>query len=240
MPSMRDYLVVRTIWALMMITSLLPLSPLSHVLTPDEVYSCYFYAYWLGAFLLTILVIRVAMASLGRLLWSFPGLLALRRIGYRWFMGVGFLLITVVLYSLLSGLRSAQWSHLGGAFGLVELLAVASVLMVGIRAGLSPRSRMFGILAGLGMEPAAEVLIASFARHHMWTWSSLILQIVTDSTLILWIVYLLLPDHGGPLNEPSEAVLRWDQVARWATRERPGAKEDASSRTHQRHRLNAA
>ena len=240
LPAMRDYLLLRATWALLL-TGLLVNFP-SRML--GEIY---FYAYWAGAFLLAMLLLRVAIASLDRFLWSFPGLLALRRIGYRWFLIAGSLLTVPVLYALIYAIalhadREAGWwsMRLGGAVGLVEFLAVASVLTVGLRAGLSPRSRIFGILLGLAMEPAANVILTWFARYGLWTWNNLILQIVTDSTLILWIIYLLLPDRGGPLNEPSEAVLRWDQVARWATRHRAVSKEETSSKAHQRHGINSA
>ena len=240
MPSMRDYLVVRTIWALLMTSLLLTFpSRLMGVI--------YFYLFWAGTLLLGALLLRIGLAALDRFLWSFPGLLALRKIGYRWFLIVASLLTVPVLYALTYAIicqaqnRAGWWSgRLNSTVCLVEFLAIAIVTIIGIRAGLSLRSRMFGILAGLGVEPAAKVLLTWFSSGGIWTWSNLAGQIVTDSTLILWIVYLLLPDHGGPLNEPSEAVLRWDQVARWAMRERPGAKEDASSRTHQRHRVKAA
>jgi hypothetical protein len=218
MPAMRDYLLVRTVCVLLLDVILLKFS--THNI------ELYFFSFWAGWFLLAMLLMRVAMASLDRFLWSFRGLGALRAIGYRWFLIAALILTVPILITLASAIvhrtehAAGWWSlRLGGAVGLVEVLAVTSVLIVGLRAGLSPRSRVFGILVGLAMEPAADVVLPFFASYGLWTWNNLIRQIVTDSALTLWIVYLLLPDRRGPMNEPSERVLRWDQVARWVMRD---------------------
>jgi hypothetical protein len=230
LPAMRDYLIVRTPWAVIMVLLLaMRLSSVSNT-ELDALYACYFYGYWAGQFLLAILLIRVILAALDRILWSFPGLLALRRIGYRWFLVAASLVTMPVLYTLIIAFmnpadRAAlNWSRLGSAIGLVELLAAISVLTLGLKSGLSPRCRLFGILAGLSMEPAAELLFNWLQRLSLWTWSNLSYQIATDSTLILWIVYFLLPDRQGPMKEPSERMLRWDQAAQWIFRDRIAAK----------------
>lgn len=125
-----------------------------------------------------------------------------------------------------------NWSRLGSTIGLVEFLAAISVLILALKSGLSPRCRLFGILAGLSMEPAAELLFNWLQRLPLWTWSNLAYQIVTDSTLILWIVYLVLPDRQGPMKEPSERVLRWNQTAQWVFRNLlPADREEQHSAT---------
>ena len=219
LPAMRDYLVVRTLWAL----------PAYAILTfPRHVpQAAYFWMAWGGFLILLILLLRVAVASLDRFFWAFRGLRALRSVGLRWFVVVAMLLTIPIVLPLTGailhrqGIVAGRWSlRLGGAVGLVEFLAVTSVLVVGLRAGLSPRSRMFGILAGLAMEPAADVILTWFSGPGIWTWNNLIRQIVTDLALTLWIIYFLLPDRQGPMKEPSESVLRWDQVAQWIFRDR--------------------
>ena len=219
LPAMRDYLVVRTLWAL----------PAYAILTfPRHVpQAAYFWMAWGGFLILLILLLRVAVASLDRFFWAFRGLRALRSVGLRWFVVVAMLLTIPIVLPLTGailhrqGIVAGRWSlRLGGAVGLVEFLAVTSVLVAGLRAGLSPRSRMFGILAGLAMEPAADVILTWFSGPGIWTWNNLIRQIVTDLALTLWIIYFLLPDRQGPMKEPSERLLRWDQVARWVFRDR--------------------
>ena len=229
LPAMRDYLLVRALWA---VPTWVVLS--SAKLTGE----IYFWIAWAGILALLILLLRVTVASLDRFLWAFDGLRALRNIGSRWFIVAALLLTVPIVYSLAEAsfrghvVVAGHWSlTLAGAVGLVELLAVASVLVVGLWAGLSLRSRMFGILAGLAMEPAADFVLTWFSSYGIWTWNNLIRQIVTDLALTLWIVYFLLPDRQGPMREPSESVLKWDQVARWVFRDRlPSEASHADAR----------
>ena len=234
LPAMRDYLLVRGLWA---VPTWVVLS--SARLTGE----IYFWVAWAGILALLILLLRVTVASLDRFLWAFDGLRALRRIGSRWFIAAALLLTVPIVYSLAAAsfrgqvIVAGHWSlTLAGAVGLVEFLAVASVLVLGLWAGLSLRSRMFGILAGLAMEPAADFVLTWFSSYGIWTWNNLIRQIVTDLALTLWSVYFLLPDRQGPMKEPSESVLKWDQVARWVFRDRlPPGDAEARAQEEKQH-----
>jgi hypothetical protein len=223
LPAMRDYLIVRATWAVLIMAPLL--APPSQLQTDT-----YFYLFWAGSFLLAALLLRVALAALDRFLWAFPGLKSLRRIGFLWLLFVAALLTIPLVAALLGAIyyhRAAQGDllslRLNGAITLTEFLAATSVVAVGLRSGLPTRSRLFGILAGFALESGTLFLSSQLGSPRLWSWHNLIGQIATDSTLILWIVYLLLPDRQGPMNEPSERVLRWDQTARWIFRDRLAA-----------------
>jgi len=220
LPAVRDYFVARTVWAMVMISALLawPRYPAGDIYT---------FAYWSGSLLLAILLIRVAMAIRDRFLSEFPGLRMLCEIGFRWLLIAAVLLTAPMVVALVNahlyphGDSAAYWAaSVAGAVGLSEFLVIGSVLFVTLRAGLSLRSRTFGILLGLIMEPCAALILTWASGLGLWTRNNLVYQVVTDSTLILWILYLLLPDQQGPMKEPSESVLRWDQVARWIFRDR--------------------
>ena len=215
LPSMRDYLVARLILCLFDWGTLAgPRSvfPDATAWTP-----AYFCAWWCGSLVLAFLLFRVAGEALQVTLRPLAGLRTLSAIVWRWLLIVSLLLL--VPAALSSGaeiLRHDRTIHvlaLAGALALVELLPLAFVLIIGFRLRMSVQSRMFGVLAGLAIEPATTFLSVWFYSHRLWAWGNLLRQSATTATLVIWIVWFLLPVETMRFAALQGVLLRLDTVA---------------------------
>jgi hypothetical protein len=232
MRAMRDYLAVRLVSVLLAcIAFLLRSFP---AVGAEPVSWLYFWAYWISLPALVILLLRVTGATLLAMLRPFAGLSTLAAVIRRWLQAA---LLFLVLPTALVAVAAFRKSIAGilifrltNVLGMAQLIPLAAVIGVGTRFGLSPRTRHFGLLVGLSLEPATDLAIYWFPTVSFWSWDNLIRQIVTDCVLILWTVYFLRPEPDRALSPPSATLQRWDLLARKALPHRlPPVGEPESS-----------
>jgi hypothetical protein len=112
----------------------------------------------------------------------------------------------------------------------VQLVPVVFVMAAGFWRGLPRSSRLFAILLGLALEPACSLLTP-------WPWKrstslvsmgNLVHEIASCGVLALWCVFFLLPDCRKQLRSASAGMLRLDEMARMAMRQRRSAARTPS------------
>jgi len=180
----------------------------------------YFYVWFAGSFAMTWYLYRTSHESLAQLLGPFSGL---RRLGtglYAWLAFPAALLVlpaAVRIVLVLCGRISATVSldRFMTVYSFAQLLPVVVTLAVGLRLGLRAHHRLFGILLGLALEPAFDLVISLVGVRQVWGWQNFARQIVTDATLVLWMLYLSRRSSAAAPNaESSPTLQRWDVVAR--------------------------
>ena len=231
MRAMRDYLVVRLVSALIACIALLLRS--FPAVGAEQVNWLYFWAYWISLPALVILLLRVTGATLLEMLRPFAGLSTLAAVARRWLQAALLFLVLptalVAAAAFRKSLAGILIFRLTNALGMAQLIPVVAVIVVGTRFGLSPRTRHFGLLVGLSLEPATDLAIYWFPTVSFWSWDNLIRQIVTDCVLIRWTVYFLRPELDRTPSPPSATFQRWDLLARKALRLRLSPDEETES-----------
>lgn len=215
LPAMRDYLIARLVLCLIDLGTLAgPRSvfPAATAWTPR-----YFAVWWCGALVLAFFLFRVAGEALQLALRPLPGLRGLSKIAWRWLLVVSVLLLAAAATT--SGLAVAH-NHSGigvfsltSALALAELLPIGFALLLGFRLGMSVRSRLFGVLIGLAIEPAANILTVWFYNHSIWPWGNLLRQIAATLTLAIWTIWFLLPADTTRFAALRGVLVRFDTAA---------------------------
>jgi hypothetical protein len=232
LPAMRDYLIARLV---------LCVFDLGTLAGPHSVFPAvtswtaeYFFAWWCGSLVLAFLLFRVAGEALQITLRPLPGLRALNTIAWRWLLIASVLLLVPAAISsgmsILHTGRSVGPLSLSAALSLAELLPLAFALLMGFRLGLSLRSRLFGVLAGLAIEPAASFLTVWFYNHGIWAWGNLVRQSATTATLLIWTCWFLLPVETTRFAALRGMLVRLDAAAQTVLRRRTPAESPAPGR----------
>jgi len=190
--------------------------------TDHAFYRTYFYTFWTANTIETVLglvviysIFRMAMAPL-------KGLQSLGTIVFRW-VGCISLAVTFVaafrphyptgstyIFNFMMELRRTQ--------SVLTLCLLLFVCFAITPLGLSYRSRMFGVLLGLGIQANIYLIISVFQPHGkqvLYSTFNLVCGIVTCLTFALWTVYFVLPEPKRriitlPTTSP---FLRWNQIA---------------------------
>ena len=178
----------------------------------------YFGAYIASAILLLFICIEIFRSALA----SFPGLLKIGIVIFRWaivvslivtlssisFLHRGLLLIPDIAYALM---RSVS---------ILELCLLAFLCLTINALRLSVRDLSFGIALGFGLMASNEFVLASLIST-VSTHGSMItpLEFAYESLILIslgiWITYCALPERGRrPVMMPaSSAIYRWNEIA---------------------------
>ena len=182
-------------------------------------FGAYFFSYWAVYIASAALLFFICMEVFRSALSSFPGLMKIGVVVFRW----------AIVVSIIVALSSASFMHRGFlmipdiAFSLMRsvsvlelcLLAFLCLSMNALR--LSIRDLAFGIALGFGIMSANDFVSSSLMSAH----SSLTgpLQVAYESlvlvSILLWGAYSLLPQlHRKPVVMPvSSTVYRWNEIA---------------------------
>jgi len=188
----------------------------------NTVYVAYFYVYWISfavesllSLFLILSIFRLAMAPL-------EGLRTLGMLVFRWAAAISVALATAIGFSphespvsLLASILS-QLQQITGVITLCLLLFVCFAIKP---LGLTFRSRVFGVAAGLGVIASSNLIAAAWIAHkpllYSGTSGDLIISIGGVCGLLTWSAYFHLPEPKRriivlPTTSP---FLRWNQIS---------------------------
>lgn len=176
----------------------------------------YFGVYIAGAILLLFVCIEIFRSALA----SFPGLMRIGIVIFRW----------AILVSIIVTLSSVPFAHRGVmivqdiAYALMRsvsilelcLLAFLCLSMNALR--LTVRDLSFGIALGFGIMVSNEFVLASLFPAHsssLTTPLELAYEALILVSLAIWVVYCSLPQRSTkPVVMPaSSAIYRWNEIA---------------------------
>lgn len=219
--AMGAYLIFRLVWIFLL--DAVYFGPSSLPLSRSTRYAIYFYLWWIGEIALFGLLLRAGGECLRETLKGLSGILRFVQVSYRWLILAMLLMILPLAVTIDPfGPEGTKLFRLVSAISLAELLVLVFVAAVCLKIGGSARSRVFGILLGLSLEPLVDVINSWFYAlgHSLLNWNNLIHQIASDSALIVWIVCFLAPVPELAVRAPSAQLLHWDQIARKALKHR--------------------
>ncbi|GAC1415954.1 MAG: hypothetical protein NVSMB62_04760 [Acidobacteriaceae bacterium] len=200
---------------------LIPLIALAgHRLDPHITYPIYFYAYWIGFALESVLglaviycVFRLAMAPL-------RGLQNLGMLIFRW---AGAISVAVALGSAFtphqSGIKYmiAAISQLQRTQSILTLCLLLFVCFAIRPMGLSYASRIFGVSLGLGITAANDLVQSALfpSRAQMTSTADFLNGAVFCTAAFLWMAYFALPEPQRRiiLLPTTSPFLRWNQIS---------------------------
>lgn len=181
----------------------------------------YFFSYWALYAASAVLLFFICMEVFRSALASFPGLMKIGIVIFRWAM-----LVSIIM-SLGSVIMTHPSSHeMITAEITVSLMRWVSILALSLLAflclcmnalRLPARDMAFGLALGFGVFSANDFVLASFFSSH--TAMSGALQITYEALVLvsigIWITYAALPEPARrPILMPaSSAIYRWNEIA---------------------------
>ncbi len=216
-PVMGAYLGLHVVFTPILLLLLYGRSQLwvDHALYTNAYFFGYFGVYIASTILLLFICIEIFRSALA----SFPGLLKIGIVIFRW----------AIVVSLIVTLSSISFLHRGlmlipdiayalmRSVSILELCLLAFLCLTINALRLSVRDLSFGIALGFGLMASNEFIAASL----MSTYTSLIapLQFAYEALILLslgiWIAYCALPERDRqPVVMPaSSAIYRWNEIA---------------------------
>ncbi len=215
LPEVGDYLIARFGFALwFLVLTYAPQFFAVRWLHSAWLYVC---GYWLGYFVVMGYLFRVGRAVLRHLLSPLSGLLTLGETGYRWIVAAGILLTIPdaigVPLTLSTHRVPIALFRFTGAIGLAQLLPIGFVTALGLRLGLTLRSRLFALLAGLCIEPSMTLITSWFHVAGVSGWTNLAQEGATYGALLLLTAYAFLPEEVATAFRWSDTLRMWDRIA---------------------------
>lgn len=223
-PAMRNYLVLRCASDVILLF-ILKENLIFHVSNVTQTVT-YIYAYWISYAVVAVAIFFALQEVFKALMDPVPGLQRLGLIIFRW--------VSVASAVLLIGIGSST-QYQAGSKGMIfaslvgiQLMRCVSILEICLLAylaislnslGRSYRGRVFGIGFGFGLQACGELIVSSMLTrfHSIWSWQNLILEIPAIAALLIWTVYLVLPEPAeerGPITLPiTSPLLRWNDIA---------------------------
>lgn len=184
-------------------------------------FGIYFFSYWALYAASAVLLFFICMEVFRSALASFPGLMKIGIVIFRWAM-----LVSIIM-SLGSVIMTHPSSHeMITAEITVSLMRWVSILALSLLAflclcmnalRLPARDMAFGLALGFGVFSANDFVLASFFSSH--TAMSGALQITYEALVLvsigIWITYAALPEPARrPILMPaSSAIYRWNEIA---------------------------
>lgn len=199
-----------------------------HVLTGRVAYNSVFYLYWISlalesvlALLLVYGIYRLAMAPL-------KGLQTLGMLIFKWAAGISFIVAFSSAFLEPSGvagrrasaneLLMSAISQLHRTQSVLTLCLLIFVFFAIRPMGLSFRSRIFGVSAGLAVMAVSEIAEAAYMTlnpSHMSAVSGLLNGISICVVLAIWTAYFALPEPKRKMIvlPTTSPFLRWNQIS---------------------------
>ncbi len=186
-------------------------------------YHLFYEVYWVMYLLATVAVFFSIEQIMRRVLSPLPGVSRLAVLVFRF---TGLLTFFIAITAHLPAVRSLPFDVWISTFFISVALCMCvfevslmSMLMAAApRLGLSFRTRILGLSLGLCFLGINEFisLAVSMAGSNVGAWAGLSLssEAVMDGTLVMWIVYFLLPDQKrGTLKLlRSSTLMRWNDI----------------------------
>jgi hypothetical protein len=186
-----------------------------------EYFGVYFFSYWAVYAVSAVLLFFICMEIFRSALASFPGLMKVGIVIFRWAVMVS---IIVSLGSVLMAHSSAHETIMAeitvGMMRWVSILALSllAFLCLSMNALRLPvRDMAFGLALGFGVLSANDFVVASFFSSRVAMSSPL--QITYEALVLvsigIWIAYAALPEPARrPILMPaSSAIYRWNEIA---------------------------
>jgi hypothetical protein len=185
-----------------------------------NVQHAYAYVYWVTESVVLVLGVLVIYEVFTKFLTPYPALHGLARSGFRWTIGLLFLisLSVICFHAPVEGSR-----FVAGAVVLEQATRVAEVgLLVFLFSfsrifGLHWRQHIFGVAVGLGLFTTVELIGVTVRAHFgiaAWQVFNLAGMLSYNISLLVWIGYLLVREQATSAAEmPKRAQLeQWNQA----------------------------
>jgi hypothetical protein len=217
-PALASWLGLRLTW-------LLFLQAVLSLHLPSQVYQ---YGYYAGYIVCSVAIFFVIQEIFRHLMEPVPGLRRLGLIAFRWITIISVIISAVAVVSPSNG-KGFQINlialQLMRSISIMELCLLVFLALAIHSLGRSFRSRIFGIALGFGLQATLDLILsafssarADFAVFGAHTTVHNIALTVTAITLLIWMVYFLVPEPAGermkivlPLESP---ILRWNEIAK--------------------------
>jgi len=185
-------------------------------------YGHFYEMYWVMYVLATVAVFFSIEQIMRKVLSPLPGAARLAVIIFR-FTGVltAFIAVTAHLPEL-RHVRFEIWINsffisIALCMCVFEVSLMSMLIAAAPRLGLSFRTRILGLSLGLCLFGIMDFLSLTAwlaGSQGQWGGLSMISEIVVDATLVMWIVYFLLPDQkrGALRLNRSSTLMRWNDI----------------------------
>jgi hypothetical protein len=214
----KDYWAIGSFLALRAASDI-TLTLLSHSfgrLDRQTAYHVYFLVYWAAFAVESVLALFIVYGVFRLTLGPLRGLLKFATI----------LLGVIAGVSELWALRSAVGLHSAAQYLIVAVsqmqrnqssLTLGTLLLVIVAmrfAGVSSRSKIFGVSLGMGALAINDLARSALLVYHpdMWAFQNVINAVVICAALLLWIAYFALPEPERGEIDPYSPLLRWNRV----------------------------
>ncbi len=189
-------------------------------MTVQLAYRMYFYIYWFSFAVEAILSIGIVYELYKRAMAPLPGLQRLGMLMFRWAAGIaGAVAFGMACSPHLSssGFIMKAVLQLQQTESILTLCLLMFVTLAIRPMGLSHRSRIFGVSLGLGLLASGDLISSSWLSRTvaMQTMANLVTGVVFIISLIVWSVYLALPEPTRQMIilPTTSPFLRWNQIS---------------------------
>jgi hypothetical protein len=191
-------------------------------ITDHVFYRIYLYTFWTDNLIETILGLVIIYSIFRMALAPLKGLQSLGTIVFRW-VGCISLMVTPIAALRLHHTFSPQFifnfmMELRRMQSVLTLCLLLFVCFAIIPLGLSYRSRMFGVLLGLGIQANAYLVLSvwqTYGKDGIYTPVNIVCGVLTCFAYAVWTAYFALPEPKRriitlPTTSP---FLRWNQIS---------------------------
>ena len=186
-----------------------------------EAYRLYYDIYWVAYLLATVAAFFSIEQIIRKVLSPLPGVSRLAVLVFRFTGLLTFFIAATAHLPELKHLSFFVWINslfisIALCMCVFEVSLMAMLIAAAPRLGLSFRTRLMGLSLGLCFLGIMDFLslTAWVAGGGAWGGLGMISEVVVDSTLVMWILYFLLPDQKrGPIKlTGSSTLMRWNEV----------------------------
>jgi hypothetical protein len=195
-------------------------SAAGHLFSPRTAYSIYFYAYWIGFAVESLLTLMIVYGVFKLAMAPLKGLQTLGTLIFKWAAGIS---VAVSLGSVfvphITGAKYflAAISQLQRTQSILTLSLLVFVLFAIRPMGLSYKSRIFGVSLGLSIMSITDLVQSTWlmVSPNMHTAFNAINGCVICGILAIWTCYFAMPEPKRrmivlPTTSP---FLRWNQIS---------------------------
>ena len=184
----------------------------------------YVYAYWLLYLLGAIAIFFVLQEIFKAVMEPIPGLQRLGLIAFRW-VSVASVVILLAMTVLPSQRHGTDMFLTMISLQIMRCVSILEICLLAYLAlsvhslGRSFRGRLFGLGLGFGLEASGELIFSLMTSKPgpLWSLANLFLMTAGSAAVVIWAVYLLLPEPAEersaitlPVTSP---LLRWNDIA---------------------------
>lgn len=184
----------------------------------------YFYGYWICYALGAVAIFFVIQEIFKSLMQPIPDLQRLGLIAFRW-VSIATVIVLVSTAAFPHARTNSNTLCIAIGTQLMRFVSILEICLLAYLAltihslGRSYRSRLFGLGLGLGLQAAGDLIVSALLTRFqsIWSWENLVLETMSIATLVVWTVYLALPEPAeerSPVTLPiTSPLLRWNAIA---------------------------